>query len=83
MNLTELKDWIKSSKFVESSGYESDSNWYETTIYEREEQFFSLGYCNGHPSEKWDGKGFIRDVYEPKIVRKASWMEYRHEWVNA
>ena len=84
MNLQELNEWIKSAKYVDTDNEETDSctNHYCSRIYEKDGQFWQVDYCNEYPSEKWGEKGYIRGVYEPQPVRKASWVEYRHCWVS-
>lgn len=71
MTLDELKDWMTTNKFV-AFGHESVDgcgNEEVQKIYSVDGKLFSVHFCNGHPTEKWSDKGYVRGVYEPEPVR--------------
>lgn len=86
MTLLELQSWIKSAKYVETIWDQTDScdNRMTEVIYEKDGLFYRIGFMNGHPYEHATAIGtIVRGDYEdPTPVRKASRMEYVHEWVE-
>jgi len=83
MNLKELNEWIKSANYIEhGEGEFTDSCGNEETsiIYEKDGKYYKIEFQNGHPYEKWGGKGFIRGEYDLKEVKKISGMTYWHDW---
>ena len=84
MTLQELNDWMKSNRCIDHTEFDIDGcdNRYYSKIYDVDGKFYKVDFCNEHPSAKWGEHGYIRGVYEPQLVRKQSWMEYRHAWVS-
>lgn len=82
MTLPELKSWIASARHVERESDEYDSNNTASSIYEKDGRFYRIEFMNGHPSEKYGERGYLRGVYEPEPVHRVGHMEYVCEWVN-
>ena len=77
MTKDELKQWLAESKRVDGhSDFDESGNRAEWRIFERDGQLYRLAFLNGHPSEKWGEKGYIRGVYEPrKVIRETETIE--------
>ena len=84
MTLAELQAWVKSAKPIEHSPrrvVDSSGNEDSFIIYEKDGLFYRIEFFNGYPCDNaW--KGCPHGEYTPTPVRKASWMEYCHEWVE-
>ena len=83
MTKIELDNWIKSAKYVTCAQdyYDDNTNHYVATIYEKNGELFQIEFCNGHPYEKWGGKGFIRGEYSiPRKVKKVTRMVEQTEY---
>lgn len=80
MTKDEIQDWIKSSE-VYCRGIDDfdGSNEYRYIIYKNNGKLFRLDYCNGTLTEKWeDGKGYIRNIYEPyEVIESVRMVEVR------
>lgn len=80
MNLLELKEWIKSAKRFDTTNEFTDKCGNEEyyLIFQKDEKFYRVQYCNGHPTEKYiSGVGYCRGEYNPpkEVVRKTRTVE--------
>lgn len=83
MTLVELQAWVKSAKLIECSPsqvVDSSGNEESFNIYEKDGLFYRVEFFNGRPISD-NGAGILPAEYTPVQVRKASWMEYCHEWI--
>jgi hypothetical protein len=75
MTRKELEQWLAEAKFVDGeSEFDQNGNCEESRIYEHNGQLYRLHFCNGTPSEKWGDKGFVRGVFEPRMVVRETQM---------
>lgn len=76
MTLDEIKQWVKEAKWVDTTREWPDScgNEEEKRIYTYgdDSQLWAIDSCNGHITEKYGEKGYIRDEYEPRKVKAIS-----------
>ncbi len=86
MTLAEMREWIASSKYVETQDYERDDDeiiW-SMEVYEKDGQFYLVEREDRGGFVPTHGQRLIRDKsserYLPVLAKKSSWMEYRCEF---
>lgn len=70
MTLEQLEEWMEEAEWVDGrSEYDNMSNERSCRIFLHDEQHYVVYFCNGHPSEEWGDKGYIRGQYQPIPVQ--------------
>ena len=73
MTKVELEEWINKAKYLDSTEkyVDENGNLEGFRIYKKDGIYYRLEFCNNYPCPKWGGKGYIRDVYEPEIIKQV------------
>jgi len=86
MRLDELQAWIQSANHVECAcdRYDDSGNRQTEEIYEKDGQFYRLGFMNGYPHLHTTAIGTtIKGDYEdPTPVRRALSLILHTEWIE-
>ena len=71
MNKQEIFKWIEEAKYITTSRleYDESSNRWESRIYKKGSQLYSVGFCNKEPMTKSNSKS-KGPYYEPTLVKK-------------
>lgn len=82
MTLQELENWFEESEIVDSrEEWDEYSNNRLCNIYLHKGNHYAVYFCNGHPSEQWGEKGYIRDSYEPVPVKRKTETIVIEKWL--
>ena len=77
MNITELKEFIKNSEYIDTPHFQYDScgNKEQTVIYKNVGKLYEIYYNEDVSCEHYEkGKGWIKGEYKPILVERVSRM---------
>ena len=83
MTKTELNGWVKKAEFIDSTEefVDDGGNFEGYRIYKNDGRYYRLEFCNNYPYPKWGKKGYVRDGYEPEIVKQVKRRKVITEYV--